>query len=82
MSDLIDRSALIVEDFTDMFFDKIDAKVFEQILNCAPAVNAVEVVFCKNCKHRETTRCITPELVNDDDYCSYGKRRESEVNEC
>ena len=47
----------------------------------APAVEAVEVVFCKDCQYRETTNCITPDLVNDDDYCSYGKRRESEVSE-
>lgn len=45
------------------------------------AVDAVEVVFCKDCQYRETTNCITPDLVNDDDYCSYGKRRESEVSE-
>lgn len=45
------------------------------------AVNAVEVVLCKDCQYRETTNCITPDLVNDDDYCSYGKRRESEVSE-
>lgn len=45
------------------------------------AVDAVEVVFCKDCQYRETTNCITLDLVNDDDYCSYGKRRESEVSE-
>lgn len=89
MSDLIDRSALIVEDFTDMFFDKIDAKVFEQILNCAPAVDAVEVVRCKDCVYQKDAKVnckgylICPASgmeITDDDFCSYGERGESEVN--
>ena len=40
----------------------------------APVIDAVEVVFCKNCQHRETINCITSEKVNDDDYCSYGRK--------
>ena len=42
---------------------------------------AVEVVFCKDCQYRETTNCITSEMVNDNDFCSCGKHKESEVSE-
>ena len=63
------------------FKQKYTVDAFIKELKRAPAVEAVEVVFCKYCQYRETTNCITPDLVNDDDYCSYGKRRESEVSE-
>ena len=95
MSDLINRDDFInsivclvsspcetkQEQRDAQFKQKYTVDAFIKELKRAPAVAAVEVVFCKNCKHRETTRCITPELVNDDDYCSYGERRESEVSE-
>ena len=48
-------------------------------------VDAVEVVRCKDCEHRYTaasgvifcTQHITAS-ANDDDFCSYGERREGE----
>lgn len=44
----------------------------------APAVDAVEVVRCKDCKYRDGTpgqpniQCYQ---MHDDDFCSYGERR-------
>lgn len=80
MSDLISRKFLLSHECEA---DRMGAMlvVGKGWILEAPAVEAVEVVFCKYCQYRETTNCITPDLVNDDDYCSYGERRESEVSE-
>lgn len=51
----------------------------------APTVDAVEVVRCKDCTYYEypnTCHCHkadengTPIFVRDDDFCSYGERKE------
>ena len=52
---------------------------------CEESVDAVEVVRCKDCKHRGTDYCIfhingepaDEELLRklDNDFCSYGERR-------
>ena len=50
------------------------------ILREAPTVDAVEVVRCKDCKHRyEDSWC---EYVDDDDnfYCARGERKEGADN--
>ena len=56
------------------------------ILREAPTVDAVPVVRCRDCKHRGTDYCIfhvkgepaDEELLKklDNDFCSYGERRE------
>lgn len=51
----------------------------------APAVDAVEVVRCKDCKKRNTVNCPMEEqyveypwqATKHDDYCSYGERKEA-----
>lgn len=61
------------------------------IINHAPAVDAVPVVRCKDCRHfREAffgeKYCNRPVMcgfaeigdLGDDDYCSYGERRADE----
>ena len=49
-----------------------------------PTINTVEVVFCKECKFIEsenTWYCWRRQnIVNEDDYCSWGERREDETN--
>lgn len=44
-----------------------------------PAVDAVEVVRCRECKHREDglycRRTKHPHVVTNVDFCSYGERR-------
>lgn len=56
----------------------------------APTVDAVEVVRCRECKHRGTDDCIfhikgepaDEELLLklDNDFCSYGERKEGDGN--
>ena len=59
-------------------------------VNNAPTIDAVPVVRCKDCKFRNTSwydkrdmleefcRWDRDESPNDDDYCSYGVRKEVE----
>ena len=51
------------------------------ILREAPTVDAVEVVRCKDCKHRHSDSWC--EYVDDDDnfYCARGERKEGADNE-
>ncbi len=50
----------------------------------APTVDAVEVVRCKDCKHRENLLgemccpCYEDLPVEDNHFCAYGERREGE----
>ena len=82
---LIDANALRkkidlcdIETFNDKF------TICEQIAN-ASTVDAVPVVRCKDCKNRDeiTKECKHPKAVGwdviipeDNDYCSYGERKE------
>lgn len=72
-NDLISRSALLKETVADDAYGYVDAT---QIAG-APAVDAVEVVRCRQCNHMiEKGWCSlhnTP--MNRDDFCSYGERR-------
>ena len=61
------------------------------ILQEAPTVDAVEVVRCRDCKHRGTDDCIfhikgepaDEELLRklDNDFCSCGERKDSDGND-
>lgn len=49
----------------------------------ASTVDAVEVVRCKDCKHRKEKICFNPCYgmwvgveLKDNDFCSYGERKE------
>lgn len=44
----------------------------------APTIDAVEVVRCKDCRHRDLFSCplADNDFQKDDDYCSWGERRE------
>ena len=56
-------------------------------INCAPTIDAVHVVRCKECKYykmvyaldrEDGMRCIRERYtrdVTDNDFCSYGERR-------
>ena len=60
----------------------------EEWLNNAPTIDAVPVVRCRECKHRGTDDCIfhikgepaDEELLLklDNDFCSYGERKEDD----
>lgn len=59
---------------------------FIALVTNAPTVDAVEVVRCRDCKHRGTDYCIfhingepaDEELLRklDNDFCSYGERKD------
>ena len=91
---LIDANALLRHkrkmsgaDFGGEFWD--EAVLASDIKN-APTVDAVEVVRCRECKHRGTDDCIfhikgepaDEELLLklDNDFCSYGERKEGADN--
>ena len=66
---LIDASALIKEANADGAYGYVDAKQIAE----APTVDVVEVVRCKDCKHRYSDSWC--EYVDDDDnfYCARGE---------
>lgn len=50
-----------------------------RLLNDMPTVDAVPVVRCKDCKYRDGTPGqpnILCAQMHEDDFCSYGKRKE------
>ena len=87
-NDLISRSALLEMATNATKYDEggwgIDLRAVpvEEVLK-APAIDAVEVVRCKDCKHCSTNTpdglhwCDENEIGSlcDDDFCSYGERR-------
>lgn len=53
-----------------------------RLIERAPTVDAVPVVRCKDCKYNiGTKKCLNPDsffaVPKDDDFCSYGERREA-----
>ena len=52
---------------------------YRVVLDSIPTIDAVEVVRCKDCFHYESDVCnVTDTVCDDDDYCSYGERKEAE----
>ena len=75
--DLIDRAALKIDTW-----ERLSDAVRD--LDKAPAVDAVEVVRCKNCIHLETSsqfrHCRVWGAINgmgDEGFCNYGERKET-----
>ena len=84
---LINREALI--SYADLWAscgDHYTAEDVIMMIKTAPTVDAVPVVRCRECKHRGTDDCIfhikgepaDEELLLklDNDFCSYGERKE------
>ena len=81
MSDLIDREDAI-QAAKHAWAKGIEPSQYIEII---PSVDAVEVVRCKYCKHfKEWHYCYyhaadengTPIFVRENDFCSYGKRKD------
>ena len=75
MADLIDRKEL-----RDMLYEA-DAVTMQgvKIINQFPAVDAVPVVRCRECKYHNKPPCpmrLSFNWTEDDDFCSYGERKE------
>lgn len=93
--ELIDRRKLIsdfwkvVEDCTILSYEDTD-----DLMEKAPTVDAVEVVRCKDCKFYKDSPmggkgCHThfngrTEFIpkNDNDFCSYGRKKIDEQKDC
>ena len=59
---------------TLLFIPMIDV---HRSIDATPTADVVEVVRCKDCKHRNPCgyKCLRDNLWHDDaDYCSYGER--------
>ena len=54
------------------------------IIDEQPAADVVEVVRCKDCKWWDGIECKTRDIdvVDVDDFCSYGERKDGEKDEC
>lgn len=83
MSRLIEPSDII--DVFDIMRDKSGSVVWEQAIQIAKEINkvdAVPVVRCKDCKHRDAENgvCVgrgwPMQLVPDDGFCDKGERSE------
>ena len=76
MADLVDRKEL-----RDALYEA-DTVTMQgvKIINQFPSVNAVEVVRCRDCKHRYSDSWC--EYVDDDDnlYCAKGERKDGDGN--
>lgn len=82
---LIDEAALINEAETGGW--DIDINELKMILKYVPTIDAVPVVRCGECMYRQKAKVnrkgflICPASgmeITDDDYCSYGERKEVE----
>ena len=75
---LIDADALKRRAITVRFFGKDIMMVSTAEIDDAPTIDAVSVVRCKDCRHRDLFSCplADNDFQKDDDYCSWGERRE------
>lgn len=89
---LIDADALWRKFESEPWYDNADRdEIALPLVDEAPTVDAVEVVRCRECKHRGTDDCIfhikgepadeESLLKLDNDFCSYGERKEGDGNE-
>lgn len=90
MAEYIEREAAIRKingEFPDAHYPSWYAALLEEV----PAADVVEVVRCKDCKYRGWVQepchgktvhyCkLTENRVEDNNFCSYGERRESDDN--
>ena len=81
---LIDGDLLMKTVFNDVVLVDGEVKgvglILAETVDKAPTIDAVEVVRCKDCKHRfQDSWC---EYVDDDDnfYCAIGERKEGADN--
>ena len=81
--DLISREAL-KKRLGDLHFQNYGNAIMAVME--APAVDAVEVVRCRDCKHLMFSDCYGEcgeghmGIVSPDDFCSYGRRKEGVEN--
>ena len=78
MSDLISRQAAI-EMAVDVETPQgaYERAIYVDDLMALPSADAVEVVRCKDCRHRDLFSCplTDNDFQKDEDYCSWGERK-------
>ena len=90
MADLIDRAALFANsyileaDYDDGIEPRRAYAISIESVRNAPTVDAVEVVRCKDCKRYQLDSIFHVGFCDgkrrkDDDFCSYGERKEDET---
>ena len=63
---------------TDAEWAERDSWVLHKVaIESLPSAEAVEIVRCKDCKHRDLFSCplTDNDFQKDDDYCSWGQRK-------
>ena len=68
------------ENFCEGLYEAIE------LVDDIPAADVKEVTLCKNCKYNtDDNKCLNPDsfivVPADDDFCSYGKRKEDADND-
>ena len=81
-----DRAASIenLDQYSDLAAVLGDVQTVRDILADAPTIDAVPVVRCRECIHRAGTPGqpnILCGQMHDDDFCSYGQRKEADHEE-
>ena len=72
-----DTRQRLPQDSKDFFTRDYMLLNFEQYIHLMPAVDVVEVVRCKDCKHYLfCCRTIRTGGNRPDDFCSYGERKD------
>ena len=84
MSEYIDREAVrrAIQEYCFSPKEITPAGIVKVVMNI-PTADVVEVVRCRDCKHRNPycDKCLRDNLWHDaDDYCSYGERSENGTN--
>lgn len=82
-------SDLIIEEMKKIPTVDIDRPTRSQVKRIAVQLGYEKVVHCKDCKHRdpEDKRCDcgcwhNPFTTNDNDFCSYGERKNNGNENC
>ena len=73
-----------VNDIYSLFNQSGIARLHVSDIDTIPRVDSVEVVRCKVCKYHNKPPCpmkLSFNWTEDDDFCSYGERKEGVDNE-
>lgn len=66
----------------EAFYERgLGYQAIDELINEAPIIDAVPVVRCKDCVNGNMDRgfflcCSSGMVVNEDDFCSYGERKD------
>ena len=78
---LVDADALMEKEYSRLREGEVLHRIPPSHVDAAPTIDAVPVVRCRECIHRDGTPGqpnILCGQMHDDDFCSYGQRKEDE----